>query len=386
MVDKFLAERARFPVLAEQAYFITSSTGLVPDYVREAVQSYENDRYFKAGDAVWSGGRGTLAMMADAKAALGDMLGCPGDDIAFGQNSSQLYSLAVQGLPLQKGDNVLLCTDLFISNRFAWQSREAEGIQLRYAPTEGGVLSIETLEQLVDEHTKVLSVAFVESSTGFRANLAALGEFCKAHGLWFFVDGVQGAGVFPLALKKAGVHCFVGNDYKWMLGFCGTGYAFFSPQLREVLTHMGAGWMSDDERFNTAKTRFSPRADAGRFEYGYPNAPGICALGLVAERYIALGAADIEAQVLSLVQSVYSGTAALGGRILFPFEAAHRSGIVYLALPSSGGLSAASLAEQGVIVEERPAFAAPGEAAFRLSLHYYNSGEDIGRFFAASAW
>ena len=69
-------------------------------------------------------------------------------------------------------------------------------------------------------------------------------------------------------MEKQCIDFLAGNDYKWMMGFCGCGFAYFSPQLRRRIMAQGAGWMSDSERFNTEKKHFEQRSDAGKYELG----------------------------------------------------------------------------------------------------------------------
>jgi cysteine desulfurase / selenocysteine lyase len=113
-------KRERFPIIKNYAYFKTASTGLIPDYVYEGVKKYQDDRYRVGGDSDWNG-KGTLAMMADSKMLLSQMIHCLPDDIAFGLNSSHLFTLFSEGIPWQPGDNVILSNHAWISTRFTWQ-------------------------------------------------------------------------------------------------------------------------------------------------------------------------------------------------------------------------------------------------------------------------
>ena len=77
--------------------------------------------------------------------------------------------------------------------------------------------------------------------------------------------------------------------------------------------------MSDSERFNTEKKHFEQRSDAGKYELGYPNAPGIRALGLVAERYASLGAQNVERRILDLTDYFYQRAKESGIELLYEF-------------------------------------------------------------------
>ncbi|MFQ8689537.1 MAG: hypothetical protein ACLR9K_06660, partial [Blautia sp.] len=86
-------ERERFPVLRDSVYLETAGTGLIPDYVYEGVKKYQDDRYYIGGDSDWGDGKGTLDMMWESKESLGQMIHAQPEDLAFGNNSSQMFNL-----------------------------------------------------------------------------------------------------------------------------------------------------------------------------------------------------------------------------------------------------------------------------------------------------
>ena len=72
--DYFAAERKRFPATADIAYFMTASTGLIPDYVHEGISAYQEARYRRGGDSRWRDGEDSMAMMYRSKCQMADML------------------------------------------------------------------------------------------------------------------------------------------------------------------------------------------------------------------------------------------------------------------------------------------------------------------------
>jgi len=375
-------ERERFPIIKNYAYFETASTGLIPDYVYEGVKKYQDDRYRVGGDSDWNG-KGTLAMMDDSKVLLGQMINCSPNDIAFGLNSSHLFTLFSEGIPWQPGDNVILSDNAWISTRFTWQSHEPEGLELRYARTTSGALTPEEIFSLVDERTRVISLSLVESSTGFRMDLAPIGAFCRERGIYLAVDGVQALGVLSVDVEQMGIDFLVGNDYKWMMHYCGIAYAYVSPALRKVLRQWGAGWMSDAERFNDRKKHLTLREDAGRYELGYPNAPGIYALGLVAAHYLALGRETVEEYVLSLMEYLYEEIEKIpGAGIWSKYEPKNRSAIGIVQLSDALKVTSEKLMAGGVFAHTRAGEPYEADSAIRVSIHYYNDRSDIDHLVA----
>ena len=116
--DYFAAERKRFPATADIAYFMTASTGLIPDYVHEGISAYQEARYRRGGDSRWRDGEDSMAMMYRSKCQMADMLGCGPEDIAFAANTTQALSYFTGNLSITPGDNVVIPDNLFETGRY----------------------------------------------------------------------------------------------------------------------------------------------------------------------------------------------------------------------------------------------------------------------------
>ena len=373
--------RAHVPAAQQRAYFETASTGLIPDFVYEAVRNYQDARYFEGGDSVWqydSVRVDTPEMLGRASASVGKMLGTSRENIFFGLDTSHVYGVLSSGLDFSPGDNVILPENGWMANRFAWQMRERDGLELRYVKPRRGGIQPEDVAAVCDGHTRAVCLTLVESSTGFMLDAAEIGRICREKGVWFAVDATQACGVMPVDVERMGIDFLAANDYKWMMNFCGTGYGYVSPELRGSLHQRSAGWMSDTDRGNTAKLNLTLRADAGQYEAGYPNAPGAYGLGLVAEQYMALGGESIRAYIFGLIDQLLIGiTGAEGVECVSSLAEKNRSAIVLLRINREKGLSRNLLAEAGIAA--RLVDLGDGAQYMRVSVHYYNYINDVQR-------
>jgi len=385
--QKFAEFRKHVPGACRRAYFDTSTTGLIPDFVFDAVSRYQRDRYFEMGDTVWhySDGSclGTLDMMERAKRALAKMIGGRAENIVFGQNSSQLYTILTGGLEFKPGDNVILPEGGWMANRFAWQIREQDGLRLRYVTPKDGMILAEDVIAACDSRTRVIAMPLVEPFTGFRIDAELIGAFCRERGIWFAVDGVQALGVLPVDVEQMGIDFLVGNDYKWMMNFCGTGYGYISPKLQDELKQITAGWLSDNERFNTKKQTLCLREDAGRFELGFPTVSGIQGVGLAAENYNRMGREDIADYVQGLVNLLLTQIETIDGvEPAYNFPEENRSAIVVLRIDPELGITDRVFEDEGIyapITLEEDGV----HQRIRICLHYYNNEEDVERLCGA---
>ena len=376
--------RTHFPVTKEWAYFETASTGLIPDFVYNGVRRYIDSRYFRGGDSVWQyadGDVNTLEMMQRSKKALAAMIHGRAEDITFGQSSTQLFTLITDGIDYSPADNVVTVRNGWIGGRYAWQKRQADGLEVRFVESQNGAVTAQMLIDACDSHTRVVSVNLVESATGYRIDIDTLGEWCCEHNVLLAVDAVQALGVLNVDVARSHIDFLVGNDYKWMMNFCGTGYAYVSHKVRDMVKHWGAGWMSDTDRFDTRKEHISLRDDAGRFEIGHQNTGGIYGLGLVASRLVALGQDNIEAYVLELAEYFRQRARATGGiRMRYDFPSSNCSQIVSVSLAPHLRVTDEDFKAAKVFTRINAADA-DGWREIRVGFHYYNNREDIDRFF-----
>lgn len=377
--------RRRVPATGKWAYFETASTGLVPDYVYDGVRRYMDARYLRGGDSVWKfqdGDVGTLEMLQRSKEALARMIHGAPNRIAFGQSSTQMFTMVTEGLDYGPSDNVVTVDRGWIGNRFAWQKRQKEGLEVRYAEPENGVVTPEQLMSLCDENTRAVTVNLVESKTGYRMDMEKLGQMCREKGILLFVDGVQALGALQVDVERWGIDLLVGNDYKWMMNFCGTGYAYVSPRLQPLIRHWGAGWMSDEDRFNTEKEQLTLRSDAGQFEIGYPHADGIYGLGLVALQNVQLGPEAVERYVCGLAEYFTARLKHIPElHQEYDFPSANRCQIVCIKATPDCKVTNEMLERAGIFAH----FSDPDskrERKMRLSFHIYNNKQDINRFFS----
>ena len=383
IIEKFDKFRQEVPLASKKIYLESASTGLIPNFIYNAVRHYIDERYYQGGDSTWvyDDGQicGTLDMMKRSKKAIGKMIGCDASEIFFGNNSSQLFTMIVEGLEFSENDNVVIPKGGWISNRFAWQKKEMEGLKIKYVEPNNGAISLDDIKKVCDENTRVLALTYVESATGYKINAKEIGAFCKEKGIIFAVDAVQALGVLPVDVKEENIDFLVGNDYKWMMNFCGTGYGYIERNLWDKIKHWGVGWMSDVDRFNTQKENLVIRNDAGRFEQGYPTTFGIYGLGLVAEKYNLLGKDDIYQYVMGLVQHLYERIYEIKDvELQYEFNKENRSAIVSLLIKKDKNITNSIFEEKNIIAHVR-SFNDEYDL-LRISLHYYNNTADVDKF------
>ena len=377
-MEIFREERKRFPVLKEQAYLETSGTGLVPNYVYDGIKHYQDGRYNVGGDADW-GGYGTVKMLSDSRKSLAAMLGCSPDDIAFGTNSSRMMAIFIDGMPLEAGDNVIMSAQVFFGQKYLWNFAEKKGVELRYVTPVHGRVTPRMIKEAADARTRVVCLDLVENSTGYLVDAAGIGSWCRERGIWFITDAAQGAGAVNIDVEKMKIDFLAGSDYKWMMNYGGTGYAYVSPKLREALVQTSCGWMAERQIFSELPVPdVSPTAS--RYEYGYPNVSGIYGIGKVAERYNEIGRERIEEYILSMNRYLEEKVRDIPHVTFWSdYPEKNRTGIMILTIDSEAKLTNDDFVKANVKAHMSSGAMYGADRAMRISVHYYNDTSDLDR-------
>ena len=215
----------------------------------------------------------------ECRARLARLIGGQPEEIAFTENVTYGINSAAGALPLEPGDNVILCDREFASNVYPWLRLErSRGVEARMVPNDGGGLTVGLLERYADRRTRAVSVSSVEFSDGYTADLEAIGAWCRARGIYLVVDCAQSLGVMPMDVRRYQIDFLAGLASKWLLGPFSTGFLYVRRGLigRLLPPFVGADSVKGD--VDSVAYRLDLKDDASRFEGGLPNAPGIAGL------------------------------------------------------------------------------------------------------------
>src|SRR5690606_19808025 len=109
-------------------------------------------------------------------------------------------------------------------------------------------LSLAALERAADARTRVVVVSSVQFLSGHRADVGALGAFCRARDILFVVDAIQSAGHIPLDVQAEQIDVLLAGGHKSLMSAPGAGALYVREAAAERLrfTSVGAnaveGW------------------------------------------------------------------------------------------------------------------------------------------------
>jgi cysteine desulfurase/selenocysteine lyase len=196
---------------------------------------------------------------------LSKLLGGSPDEYALVTSTGIGMGIVAHGMSLEAGDNVVIAECEHWNNTFPWLQLEKKGVEIRFAKiNEDNSIDPETIKKLVDDKTRVVTIAAVRFNSGFRPNLAEIGKIAHEKGALFIVDAAQAAGMIPIDVEKDQIDVMTGCGFKWLLGMHGTGFLYVNKKALKMITPVLPGMYAA----NAIYDELSFHDDARKFETG----------------------------------------------------------------------------------------------------------------------
>lgn len=362
------AVRSEFPITRHMLYLDSAHQTPLALSVRAALEAFLDEGQQSAGPKpVW------LRRVEDTRAELAALFNASANEIAFTKNTSEGLNIAANAVPLKAGDNVLLLAGDHPNNAYAWLKLQRKGVAVRFVGIgDAGVADASTFAPHVDAGTRAISLSHITFHAGQRHDLASIGALCRAHGLYLVVDAMQSVGVVPVDVQAMNISVMAAGTHKGLLVPQGLGMLYVRDGLDELQpTYWAMCSMARPPSDYIARpTDMAVRQDAGRFEMGNLNLPGIHALGAAIRLINRVGVAQIEQHVLALGDRLLEHLDRLKVALVGPRARTGRAHIYVLELPVAAWTE--YFARQQVRVS-------PERGGIRISLAMFNTVEDIDR-------
>jgi cysteine desulfurase family protein (TIGR01976 family) len=399
--------REQFPSLqlrvnGQQTAFLDGPAGTqVPRQVMDAVQKYFLEANANTYGAFLTSRR-TNQMIANARAAMGDLLNCSPEEVIFGQNMTTItLGLArAIGRELKPGDEILLTILDHDANYSPWKVLEEKGVVIRTVDIRESdcTLDLDDLKSKLNARTKLLAVGYASNIVGTINPVAEITRLAHAAGAMIYIDAVHYAPHGSIDVKALDCDFLVCSPYK-----------FFGP-------HMGTlyGKKEHLERFKPYKVRPATDSVPECWETGtqvqeliagiYAAVEYIAELGLRCDpsaktRREALLAAyrSTVAYERTLITRLIAGLFAIPGLQFFgisdPLRFGERCSTISFRLPKGTPTDAATfLGERGIFtwdgnfyalnLTERLGVEKLG-GVLRVGLVHYNTAEEVDRLLIA---
>ncbi len=296
------------------------------------------------------------------------------DEVTFCKNTSEGLSMVANGLSWNNGDNVVTANVEFPANMYPWLSLRSHGVQVRMVLEEDGRIPIEKVFEAIDSRTRIVAISSVQFASGYRTDVATLGEYCQSKGVFLCVDAIQSVGVFPIDVKGMNIDFLAADGHKWLCGPEGIGIFYVRKELQGHLRPTNIGWMSMKEPFNFNRHQFEFADSARRYDSGSYNLAGIYGLGGAIELIQEIGVEAMSKRLLHLTDRLATGVRDKGYRVVSSRMPSEASGIVafFSDIHEPDPIRQHLQAEHRIVIAVR-------SGRLRASPHVYTSESEIDR-------
>lgn len=376
--DEFWAEvRNTFPLTRDRVYMNNGTFGPAPNSVNKAMM-----------DCLEEINRsGEYGHFNKEREHLAEFLGVRTEELSLTHNTTEGINIMAWGLPLEKGDEVILTTHEHVGNGLPWINRaKLDGIVLRtFEPQDTQEKNLDKIKSLINPKTRVIAVPQVTCTTGLVFPIKEISELAKVKNIFTAIDGAHGAGTFDLNISELDCDFYAGCFHKWLLGPVGTGFLYVKEERLDDLQAIQVGGYSDSGWDITSDPPvlkgYAPTAH--RFDYGTQSRMQYVGAAAAATFHLEIGKAKVEARVRELNDYLYQGLKTLGKNItiLTPEEKESRICMVSFQSSNAGYKELGkSLSSAGFRVRQVPE---SGVDAIRISTHIYNSTTEIDELLSA---
>jgi cysteine desulfurase/selenocysteine lyase len=380
------ALRADTPGCASVVHLNNAGAALMPTPVIDAVIDHVRLEAQIGGYEAAASARDAMDHTYDAVA---ELIGAQRDEIALVENATRAWDMAFYSLPFEPGDRIITSTAEYASNAIALlQVARRTGAVVDVVPDdETGQLSLESLEALIQDRTRLIAITHVPTQGGLVNPAAEVGALARAAGIPYLLDACQSVGQLAIDVEAIGCDFLSATGRKYLRGPRGVGFLYVRGEMigqlePPFLDLHAATWVSAD--------RYEVQPGAQRFETWESSAALRLGLAAAVDYLLALGIEAVEARITLLAERLRGLLAELP-HIDLHDKGARRCGLVSFTDRNRPAEEvAADLRAQAINVS----VSGPESARYdfdqrrlgtivRASVHCYNTDDELDRLVGA---
>ena len=306
------------------------------------------------------------------------------EEIVFTRGTTEAINLVASSFcesQMKEGDEVLVSEMEHHSNIVSWQLQAMKrGIVVKHLPiTDKGELCLDSLESLISDKTKIISIAHVSNVLGTVNPVEEIIKTAHAHGIPVLVDGAQSAPHFKVDVQAMDCDFFAFSGHK-MYGPTGIGVLYGKEEWLEKLPpYQGGGEMID--KVTWEKTTFERLPF--KFEAGTPDYIATHGLATAIDYLNCVGLDSVKAHEAELTRYCMEQLRTIDGMRIFG-EAEHKDAVVSFLVGDIHHLDMGTLLDRlGIAVRTGHHCAQPLmdrlgiSGTVRASFALYNTKEEI---------
>ncbi len=278
----------------------------------------------------------------NAKTVISRMIHGDPSDITFVKNATEGNSIFAMGYqPLVPGTNAIVVDTEFPNVICPWiNAANQRGFSLKVYHTDRGAVPADEIIAMLDENTKAVCLAAVQSGYGYFVDLKKIGTECRKRGIAFVVDAFQALARVNVDVTDCCIDYLTCGAFKAIGGTFGSAFVYANKEtIRKVIPqtvayqgtigcHIEAPYRFKD--FGPLKFKDS----VDRLEAGSQCTYAAESLALGVQVIEELGFKEVEEHVLSLDAYLREKLAAEVPQLeVYSYDQEHHSGIIGMLYP-----------------------------------------------------
>jgi cysteine desulfurase len=198
----------------DEIYLDNNATTPLLPAVWEAMRPYATDCFGNPASAHWAGRRARHAL-EDARERVASLLGANPDEVIFTSGATEANNLAIFGLAGESPSHLITTPIEHPSVAEPIERLEKRGFCISRMPVDStGIVDPESVRELVEPQTRLVSVMLANNETGAVQPVKQLS--CVLHGrIAFHCDGAQAVGRVPVHFYDLGITALTFSAHKF---------------------------------------------------------------------------------------------------------------------------------------------------------------------------
>lgn len=178
--------------------------------------------------------------------------GCDPEEMAITRGASEALEIAILGLDMKRGDEVVISNQNYPRMITTWQQRvRREGIVLKQVtfkvPPPSQSYIADQFIAAVTPRTRVIELPHITNLTGQILPVRQIVDFAKPRGIEVIVDGAHAFAHFPFNRDDLGADYYGTSLHKWLLAPVGTGFLYVRKEKQKKLWPLMPAAETQDE-------------------------------------------------------------------------------------------------------------------------------------------
>ena len=318
--------------------------------------------------------------------AFGKLLNCSPGEIAYVENATRAWDMALHSIRFASGDQILTGEMEYASNYLELlHLARQKNVEIKLVPTDAsGCIDLDQLENTISARTRLIALTHIASQRGDIQPAVEVGQIARTNKVVFLLDACQSAGQLPLDVSELGCDMLCGTGRKYLRGPRGTGFLYINKDRLEELEPVFIDLHSAEW---TDAGNYSLRADARRFENWEQFIAGKIGLGVAVNYALEIELPFIRSRIEELVTHFRNRASAVQGIRILEQSSAPSGIITFIKQGASANVLQKKFRSNKMnisVSKQANAQLDLGRNKLgdinRVSLHYYNTAQEIDQF------